>query len=338
MKPPVDARIARARGYLVPTPAIVGMPRFVCPEHGAPLETEGDSLVCPEGERFDVIGGIPRFVENAAYADAFGAQWIRYRQLELDSATGRTDSLDRLRRCIGADVWSRLDGMSVLECGCGAGRFTEILLRQGARVTAIDLSRAVEANRDTCAAFEHHRVAQADVRSLPFAPRSFQLVLCLGVVQHTPDPERTIETLYQYVAPGGMLVIDHYAGGLGWALSLKPIYRAWLKRQPVERGLALSERLVDVFLPLHRRAASSRALQSILSRVSPVMHFYGHTVATEEQQREWAMVMTHDALTDWYKHRRSVRSIRTTLEELGLVDVWCEPGGNGVEARGRRAS
>jgi SAM-dependent methyltransferase len=337
MKTQADSKTTRGRGHLVPGPARVGAPPFVCPLHGLALDDGEGGLVCPEGDRFPTIAGIPRFVENAAYADAFGAQWIRYRALELDSVTGRSDSLDRLRRCLGDGVWAQLDGMSILECGCGAGRFTEILLQRGAFVTAIDLSQAVEANRDTCAGHERHRVAQADLRRLPFPPQSFQLVLCLGVIQHTPDPEQTIETLYRYVAPGGSLVIDHYSGGLGWALSLKPLYRAWLKRQPPGRGLQLSERLVDRFLPLHRRAASSRVLQFLLSRVSPVLHFHGHVHdATDEQQRKWAQVMTHDALTDWYKHRRSRRAINTALQRLGLTDIWCEPGGNGIEARGRR--
>jgi 2-polyprenyl-3-methyl-5-hydroxy-6-metoxy-1,4-benzoquinol methylase len=56
-------------------------------------------------------------------------------------------SADRARRCIGESCWSSLDGLDVLECGCGAGRFTEVLLAQGATVTSIDMTEAVEANQ-----------------------------------------------------------------------------------------------------------------------------------------------------------------------------------------------
>ena len=121
---------------------------------------------------------------------------------------------------------------------------------------------------------------------------------------------------------------------------MKPLYRAWLKRLPSAKALPISERMVDFFLPLHRRAGSSRILQSLLARVSPVMHLYRymHEEVSEEQHRQWSLVLTHDSLTDWYKHRRSREEIRATLERLGLQDIWCENGGNGVEARGWRAA
>jgi 2-polyprenyl-3-methyl-5-hydroxy-6-metoxy-1,4-benzoquinol methylase len=45
---------------------------------------------------------------------------------------------------VGEKLWAELAGKQVLECGCGAGRFTEILLAEGAQVTFIDLSEAVD--------------------------------------------------------------------------------------------------------------------------------------------------------------------------------------------------
>jgi hypothetical protein len=50
----------------------------------------------------------------------------------------------------------------------------------------------------------------------------------------------------------------------------------------------------------------------------------------------WAAVDTHDALTDRYKHCRSVGSVRRTLEHLGADDIAVVRGGNGIEARARR--
>jgi 2-polyprenyl-3-methyl-5-hydroxy-6-metoxy-1,4-benzoquinol methylase len=54
-------------------------------------------------------------------------------------------------------------------------------------------------------------VCQADVRQLPFAWQSFDFVVCLGVIQHTPNPEETIAELAKYIKPGASLVIDHYS-------------------------------------------------------------------------------------------------------------------------------
>jgi hypothetical protein len=76
----------------------------------------------------------------------------------------------------------------------------------------------------------------------------------------------------------------------------------------------------------------------LLSRFSPLLCYYhAHPGLNDALQRDWAYLDTHDSLTDWYKHFRTCRQIRGTLEELGLCEIWCESPGNGnVEARGRR--
>src|SRR5262249_53083355 len=84
------------------------------------------------------------------YAAAFGAQWKKYRLTQLDSYTKLPISRTRALRCIGEENVGWIGGKRVLECGCGAGRFTEVLLSLGASVISIDLSEAVVANRESC--------------------------------------------------------------------------------------------------------------------------------------------------------------------------------------------
>lgn len=310
-------------------------PAWHCPEHREPLVAEGDSLSCPRGDSFPIRGGIPRFVSGKNYADAFGAQWNRYRLSQLDSHTGSPISRDRLRRVMGDELWGSLEGKHVVEVGAGAGRFTEVLLEEGAFVTAVDLSDAIDANEKTFAGHERRRAAQADALKLPFAPQQFDVVLCLGVVQSTPNSEETTARLYEHVRPGGWLVIDHYTWEAGWLVSLSPLVRLWLKRTSRERGIRVTERLVDTLLPLHRRAG--RVGRKVLDRVSPVMSYYDdYPQLSDELQREWAYVDTHDSLTDWFKWFRTRGQIESALRELGLEGIWTERGGNGVEARGRR--
>jgi SAM-dependent methyltransferase len=255
---------------------------------------------------------------------------------QLDSFTGHPISRDRLRRCLGDALWQTLRGRDVLECGCGAGRFTEVLLAQGARVTSIDLSSAVDANVDSFPVGPSHRVAQADIVALPFAKQSFDVVLCIGVVQHTPDPEQTIARLADHVKPGGWLVVDHYTYEVGWYTKTAPLFRMVLKRLPTDVSMRFTEQLVDWMLPLHKRVAHSR-LRSIVGRLSPVLtHYETYPELDDELQRQWALLDTHDSLTDYFKHFRTRGQVRRILERLGLDRIWCEYGGNGVEARARR--
>ena len=312
-------------------------PGWVCPVHGGALLEEGSRFLCPQGHSFPITGGIPRFVESEGYAEHYGLQWRRYRKTQLDSYTGMPITRERMKRCLGDQLWEQLPEMSVLECGCGAGRFTEVLLAQGATVTSVDLSSAVEANADLFPVSERHRVAQADILSLPFEESTYDLVFCLGVVPHTPSPEGTIRKLYSHVKPGGWLVFDHYTSEIGRWTSTKPLFRVVMKRLPADTALRFTERLAETFLPLHRRLRNSGVAWFLLCRVSPITTYYRSVPSLPEPlQREWALLDTHDALTDWYKRLRTAPQIQAALQDLGAEEIWCEYGGNGVEARCRR--
>lgn len=311
-------------------------PKWTCPIDRSALTDAGDALVCPSGHRHPVRNGVPRFVASEGYAAAFGSQWLRYRRTQLDSQSGLTLSADRAARCLGPQLWNHLEGAMLLEAGCGAGRFTEVLVDRGAHVTSIDLSLAVDANVENVPIGDRHRVAQADLAALPFSPQQFDIVFCLGVLQHTPSPEATMTTLFSHVRPGGWLVIDHYVKTWRWYTRTAPLFRLWLRRLPAERGMRATERLVDVFRPMHLRA-SSRLTRALVNRVSPVT-VYDHALPElpSDLQREWALLDTHDSLTDWYKHRRTPDQLRRALADLGATEIWCAAGGNGIEARARR--
>ncbi|MDP6482002.1 MAG: hypothetical protein QF522_09040, partial [Acidimicrobiales bacterium] len=107
------------------------------------LEIEGEVLTCPTGtHHFPIRNGIPRFVDDSAYSGGFGTQWHAFPHTQLDSHSGLPVSQDRLLEALREDLWKTLPGSQVLEVGCGAGRFTEILLSQGAEVWSVDLSSA----------------------------------------------------------------------------------------------------------------------------------------------------------------------------------------------------
>ena len=299
------------------------------------------ALVCPLGCSIPVVRGIPRFVASDDYAAAFGWQWKHFQRSQLDSHTGTTISRDRLTRCLGGSL-DVVRGKSVLEAGCGAGRFTEIFLQAGARVVAADLSSAVEANYANCGRHPDYFVCQADVRALPVAPRSFDVVVCLGVIQHTPQPEETIAALASYVKPGGLLVIDHYSRDYPVTPPRRAL-RELLLRLPPERARRVALGTTRALLPVHRALWSRRRgfgrLRRYLGHLSPVVDYYeAYPQLGRELLSEWAVLDTHDTLTDRYKHLRGPDEIRDALLALGLTDVDVTVGGNGVEARARRAA
>jgi len=281
-------------------------------------------------------------LSEAGYVDAFGEQWNKYRTTQLDSYTKTTISRDRIRRCLGGALWEKLQGpelSSVLEAGCGAGRFSEVLLAlPGSVLTSTDLSSAVDVAQANCTGSDRLRLVQSDINALPFLAGSYDVVICLGVIQHTPSPEAAIEALYAQAKPGGWLVVDHYTASLAYYTKVTALLlRPWLKRLSPQRGMAVTDMLSRAFFPLHRAVKRSRLLQMALSRVSPLLtYFHAHPELDDRFQFEWARLDTHDCLTDYYKHFRTATEITRILRSLGATEIWVSEGGNGIEARCRK--
>ena len=287
--------------------------------------------VCDDIE-VNIIDDIPRFVNAGGYASLFGDQWKQYKKTQLDSYSGSNISASRLNRCL-QGLQNKLEGKLVLEAGCGAGRFTEILLQQGAKLVSSDLSSAVEVNAENFPISDHHIIIQADINDMPYRDESFDLVICLGVIQHTPSPEKTIKDLYALVNKGGTLIIDHYTFTKSNLLRLAPLYRRFLKKRSPSYTIAYTQKLVKKYLPLHKTFSGNKIMSVLLNRISPVISYYNvFPQLNDQQQEEWALLDTHDSLTDWHKNFRNKKDIVSILKALGATDIWCEYGGNGVEA------
>jgi SAM-dependent methyltransferase len=283
-----------------------------------------------------VRDGIPRYVEELDYAESFGEQWRRWRRVQLDSATGKSLSRDRFFNGTG---WTReeLAGELVLEVGCGAGRFTEVMLEAGARVVAVDASTAVDACRETCGDRPELAIVQADLHSLPFRPGSFDRVFCFGVLQHTPDPERAFRALVEHVRPGGLLAADVYRHQPfidRW--SAKRLWRPLTTRMPRDRLRRIIEWYIPKWLPVDDRLRRVPRVGRFLIAVIPCWNPYGLFDLSGEEKVAWTILDTFDALAPRYDNPQSVEDVEGWCERAGLEDVAVRYGGNGVEVTARR--
>jgi SAM-dependent methyltransferase len=308
---------------------------FVSPLSGRPLQRIGNVLDDGSGEQFSIVDDIPRFVSSDNYASHFGLEWTLHARTQLDSIAAV--SRDRLERCLGLPL-EQLRGKTVLEVGCGAGRFTELMVSAGALVHAIDLSMAVDVNRKNIGSPPNYVVAQADLRRPPFPQSSFDFVIALGVLQHTPSPEESVRALWSLVRPSGSLVVDHYTWTVSLATKLAPLYRFAVKRLPPAAARKRTDRFVDVFFPLHWAVRHFYPGQIILSRISPcLVYFRAYPDLSKEQHRDLCRLDTFDSLTDQYKHIRTAREIRRLLAGLPQSEhVVAYRAGNGVEARAQK--
>jgi len=101
--------------------------------------------------------------------------------------------------------FERLRGLRVLEIGCGMGLHTELLVRAGAQVTAVDLSEtSIAATRRRLELKGlSARVEQQDGEQLAFDASSFDFVWSWGVIHHSARSARIVREIARVLGPAG---------------------------------------------------------------------------------------------------------------------------------------
>jgi SAM-dependent methyltransferase len=257
---------------------------------------------------------VPRFVERDVYAGSFGFQWNRFAQVQLDSANGSQGSRARF---IAEVPWSgELDGKWVVDAGCGSGRFAEVAAGLGADVLAVDLSDAVDAAHRNLVEQPHAHVLQADLRSLPVAPRSIEYLYCIGVLQHTPDPMASARSLVELLAPGGQFAFTIYGRKPWTRLYPKYLLRPLTKRIPKPTLLRWIERVMPVVFPVTSVLFSLPVLGRAFRFAIPVANYPGRTDLPREVRYQEAVLDTFDMLSPEYDHPMTPAEIRLAVADL----------------------
>jgi SAM-dependent methyltransferase len=101
----------------------------------------------------------------------------------------------------------------VLELGCGTGQLSLYLATADRVVVGADLARpSLELAREAGDRFGLKGVLflETDLNAPGLARGAFDVVICSGVLHHTPDPRKSFASVAQLVRPGGVLVIGLY--------------------------------------------------------------------------------------------------------------------------------
>jgi SAM-dependent methyltransferase len=203
-------------------------------------------LTCAQGHAFPILRGVPRFVSQDAYTRSFSYEWDKFRRTQLDSATGHTDTRDRLQASLSFPL-SELRGKLVLDAGCGMGRFAEIVHRYGGTYIGMDYSYAVDAAYRNAGHLPGVHFVQADIFAPPFDDGAFDLAMSLGVLHHTPDPRAAFGSLSRVVKGGGQLTITVYDAGNKLYVANSKFWRRYTTQLPKPLLHALSYGAVPLY-------------------------------------------------------------------------------------------
>ncbi|MGE3173911.1 MAG: methyltransferase domain-containing protein [Planctomycetota bacterium] len=294
---------------------------FVCARCRLPLTADRDVLLCGTcGVRHPIVRGVPRFVPDDAYVGSFSFEWNTHKRTQLDSERGDAMSMDTLVQKTGLDR-AQLEGKLVLDGGTGTGRFAEVMTRLGARVIGVDLSLAVEAAQENLGGRDDVLFAQADIGKLPFAPETFDAIVSIGVLHHTPDTRKHFEALVPLLKRGGTICIwvypheGHYLHRNHWI--------PFTNKIPSRMFYEWCRWLVPL---MHRRKGSR--LQGLVSRLF------------EYSQQSYGLdndvLDTFDGYSPRYHGTHTPDEVAGWFRDAGLVDVREPEGAVHTSMRGRK--
>jgi len=288
---------------------------LACEKCNAPLSFIDNKVICNKcGCVTNVNNNIPRFVSEE-YHSNFGYQWNIFSKIQLDSFNGSKESETRLLSQSGLKPQFFKDKV-VLEIGSGNGRFTEVLLKYGPKVVSVDYTTAIDANYANNHDTGESLFLQADLFKLPVKKNAFDIVICYGVIQHTGNNKKALESLIAYPKENnGYLLVDIYSSSLRhynpWIYIIRPIFS--LFKMSNENRLKVVSKFVDMVFPvqlavlkiLHNKGGMLKYLRYFINRspnsVYPINLFLDGKI-DKNVAKSWSILDTFDGWAPKHDH------------------------------------
>ncbi len=294
------------------------------PFNRKPLTIEADGLHDDEGNFFPLKQGAYRIVSNDNYTENFGFQWNKFAATQVDKASNLQISKVRFFAETGWDKQD-LSDKNILEVGPGAGRFSQIILdHTKGTCYSVDYSNAVEAIYKNNAPNERLHLFQASIYDLPFAKHQFDKVICLGVLQHTPDFERSVKALIDMAKPGGEVLVDFYPVNGWWTwLHAKYVFRPFTKKMTHEKLYRKIDHHIDWMIRASR-FFSKLGIGKVTNRFIPICDIQGTLPKniSYSQLRELCVLDTFDMFSPEHDHPQKISTVTNWFKRYGMEKVF----------------
>lgn len=273
---------------------------------------------------FPFVNGAFRIVADDNYTESFGYQWNKFAATQLDQ--GQMRQMSKIRFFAETNLDKKdLTGKSILEVGSGAGRFSQVILNDtNADLYSVDYSNAVEANYRNNGPHNRLHLFQASIYEMPFSPVQFDYVVCLGVLQHTPDFEKSVKALIEMARPGAEVIVDFYSINGWWTkLTAKYLLRSFTKKMSHEKLSAKIDRNIDWMIKASL-FFSKIGVGKFVNRFIPVCDIDGTLPQTLSypQLRQQCVLDTFDMFSPQYDNPQKIDTVVKWFKKYGMEKVW----------------
>ena len=293
-----------------------------CPSCKGPLIPKGQSYGCSGcKESYPVLNDVPRFVPPKNYADSFGFQWNKFEKTQVDSSLQTDRSKTRFLHETSWDS-ELLNNKLVMDAGCGAGRFSEIALELGCRLIAVDFSSAVDTAQSNLKS-DKKLVIQADLTKLPIQTNSMDYIYCIGVLQHTKDPEKIVKELLRCLKFDGELTLTFYEDS-SWHVKLysKYLVRPITRKIPPKLLLKILEKTSLIWFPLSSWLFKlPQPFSRIFRFLIPIANYVEFEYRSREDALNEAVLDTFDMLSPAYDRPIKKSTILKWIASSGIESI-----------------
>lgn len=309
------------------------MIQYINPKNGNKLIEKNDSLI--DEQTFQKVAtkkdGIFRFINSDDdYADNFGLQWNYWKEILSDKMNNGQEKMDLILKRTNFNELE-MDNKTILECGCGGGDDTEILLQLPFKtVYSFDLSNAVNRAHKSFSNNNKVNLFQASILDIPLPDESFDFVFCHRVLQHTPNPIESLRKIMKKVKPGGILFVHSYNKSKFNLNEYKYKYLPFTKRLPNKWILSYVNIFGYMFHYINRLLYKNHYTGEFARRFIPFYHVPASQFKhfSRKQYIELEKLITFDSLTPAYDIPSSWDELMNEIEEGGFKLLYGEPNPN----------
>lgn len=251
-------------------------------------------------EKIPIVDGIPRFVQDE-HLESFGLQWNKYEVAHDDE--------DRATFVAKTGMpLEDLQGLRVLDAGCGGGRYCKVAGEAGATVFGADHSSAVEKANYLCGHLPNVHFIQADLKQLPFEPASFDFAFSIGVMHHDANTKSVFDAVAKMVKPGGRYSVWLYRKNQWW--------QEWINSAIRSRTTKWKPKSLE---PWCRFGATLGGIPVIKQTLNKIVNFSNHP------NYENRVCDTFDWFAPQYQYHHTEEELQSWFTDAGFVDLKVLP-------------
>lgn len=273
------------------------------------IETAYGSITCFENKEGDNI--------DEETVSSFGDEWEAYHN--FDEAQLKITG-DQYFDIVDEEILKSAD--SILDLGCGSGRWAYYLSKRVKFIEAIDPSHAVIAAKSVCKDLDNVRISLAGVDNIPFEDESFDFIYSLGVLHHIPDTGAALQTAVEKLKPNGHFLIylyynfDNRPSWYKMIHDASELLRSIISKQSKTVKKVLADILaITLYMPAILLARLTKFIfKNDLYKAIPLSYYADKSF----------YIIRNDSLDRFgtpLEQRFSKNEIRTMMENAGLTEI-----------------